>query len=543
MNPSNRPRSRHRILITTLSVFTAVLATARVASATCDVADYDDPTKGADRARAAIQAAIDACAASGDLDVYIPTGTYVLSQSPAGQWNLKVPSKLRLRGASQSGVVLQQANQTGGSVPVLFITGDDIHIEDMTLDGNKAQQTVEEHRHGTFAFTTNRLVIQNVTARNFTGDGFYFYNEANQSIVRNVIATGNVRNGLTFGGNSNGASVTGSQFIGNGVQQIDSEPVGTNTVNNITITDCTLDATGGSGAYVLTVSGPGSASRSTGWKVAGNTLNGGTLMVWVDNVLFANNTGINATPRPSVETQARVVNISIIGNNFHLTQPLLVANQAGILIAGSAADNMAEGVVIANNTVQIDDPNAFGVQATGVVSVRITNNRLRGAGVASAPYAGINVRAAVPTVDFRTAVIAGNTIANFGQFGISVDGNLDAKLLSLDVLDNIMDNDTTTPSMTIGIRLSDDANPAKQISMFGNQFLRGVSLPIYHYPQNAIVLIGGSPGINPIYSVIGTPEGQVAAPVGSLAIRRDGGSGTTYYVKQSGTGNTGWVAK
>jgi hypothetical protein len=290
------------------------------------------------------------------------------------------------------------------------------------------------------------------------------------------------------------------------------------------------------------VSGSGAASRSTGWKVAGNTLHGGTFMVWVDNVLFANNTGINATPRPAVEIQARVVNASIIGNNFHLTQPLGIS-KAGIMVDGTAADNEPEGVVIADNTLQIDDPSAFGVQVTGVVSVRITNNQLRSVGVASAPYAGINVRAAVPTVDFRTAVIAGNTITNFGQFGISVDGNLDAKLLSLAVLDNIMDNDTTTPSMTIGIRLSDDANPAKQISMFGNQFLRGVSLPIYHYPLNAIVLIGGSPGINPIYSVIGTPEGQVAAPIGSLAIRRDGGSGTTYYVKQSGTGNTGWVAK
>jgi hypothetical protein len=41
----------------------------------------------------------------------------------------------------------------------------------------------------------------------------------------------------------------------------------------------------------------------------------------------------------------------------------------------------------------------------------------------------------------------------------------------------------------------------------------------------------------------GTPEGAVAAPVGSLFTRTDGGASTTLYVKQSGTGNTGWVAK
>ena len=41
----------------------------------------------------------------------------------------------------------------------------------------------------------------------------------------------------------------------------------------------------------------------------------------------------------------------------------------------------------------------------------------------------------------------------------------------------------------------------------------------------------------------GTPEGVVTAPVGSTYHRRDGGALTSFYVKESGTGNTGWVAK
>lgn len=41
----------------------------------------------------------------------------------------------------------------------------------------------------------------------------------------------------------------------------------------------------------------------------------------------------------------------------------------------------------------------------------------------------------------------------------------------------------------------------------------------------------------------GSPEGVVTAPVGSLYTRTDGGAGSTLYVKESGTGNTGWVAK
>lgn len=40
-----------------------------------------------------------------------------------------------------------------------------------------------------------------------------------------------------------------------------------------------------------------------------------------------------------------------------------------------------------------------------------------------------------------------------------------------------------------------------------------------------------------------TPEGAVTAVVGSLFTRTDGGASTTLYVKESGSGNTGWVAK
>jgi hypothetical protein len=41
----------------------------------------------------------------------------------------------------------------------------------------------------------------------------------------------------------------------------------------------------------------------------------------------------------------------------------------------------------------------------------------------------------------------------------------------------------------------------------------------------------------------GTPEAKVTAPRGHIYLRRDGGAATTLYVKESGTGNTGWVGK
>ena len=40
----------------------------------------------------------------------------------------------------------------------------------------------------------------------------------------------------------------------------------------------------------------------------------------------------------------------------------------------------------------------------------------------------------------------------------------------------------------------------------------------------------------------GTPEGVKTAPVGSIFLRTNGAAGTSMYIKESGSGNTGWVA-
>jgi hypothetical protein len=46
-----------------------------------------------------------------------------------------------------------------------------------------------------------------------------------------------------------------------------------------------------------------------------------------------------------------------------------------------------------------------------------------------------------------------------------------------------------------------------------------------------------------IYYGNGSPEGRIPAKVGATYHRLDGGAGTSFYVKQSGTGPTGWAAK
>ena len=69
--------------------------------------------------------------------------------------------------------------------------------------------------------------------------------------------------------------------------------------------------------------------------------------------------------------------------------------------------------------------------------------------------------------------------------------------------------------------------------------------PVSHSQPVAYVNIDGSYEFaNGVKSMSGTgsPEGSVAAPVGSTWQRADGGVGTTLYTKTSGTGSSGWTA-
>ena len=55
-------------------------------------------------------------------------------------------------------------------------------------------------------------------------------------------------------------------------------------------------------------------------------------------------------------------------------------------------------------------------------------------------------------------------------------------------------------------------------------------------------LLRGTTGVK-FATGTGSPEGVVSGYPGSTYSRTDGGSGTCFYVKESGSGNTGWVAK
>jgi hypothetical protein len=89
---------------------------------------------------------------------------------------------------------------------------------------------------------------------------------------------------------------------------------------------------------------------------------------------------------------------------------------------------------------------------------------------------------------------------------------------------------SSTSYEAAGIRWSSNAAIFGPVKGSGGGSSRNAS---YHTTETGVNWSSGS----------GSPEGVVTAPVGSLYTRTDGGASTTLYVKESGTGNTGWIAK
>ncbi len=93
----------------------------------------------------------------------------------------------------------------------------------------------------------------------------------------------------------------------------------------------------------------------------------------------------------------------------------------------------------------------------------------------------------------------------------------------------------------LNIGLTGESNPRIAILSDRIKMGNGTNAPATVIDNNQAFI---PQGIGPkILAGSGTPEGAKSAPVGSIYLRSEGSAGTSLYVKESGTGNTGWVAK
>lgn len=89
----------------------------------------------------------------------------------------------------------------------------------------------------------------------------------------------------------------------------------------------------------------------------------------------------------------------------------------------------------------------------------------------------------------------------------------------------------------------DGSNAETIRDVIGAALLAGAGLAMTVNDPADTITVGLAAGRALPLTGTGTPEGAVTAGRGTMFLRTDGGAGTTLYIKESGTGNTGWVAK
>lgn len=397
-------------------------------------ADYGVRGDGVTDDREPLQAAIDAAAASptGGIVTMRP-GVFVIGQAGRAYHGILLPGGVTLRGEGPD-TILSQSLLVAPSVRLIKVTGRGNGLIGLTLDGNAPTMPANDHRAGVFAMDCDLLVMRSVSARNFTGDGFYFYNGAQDVAITDCEASWNTRNGITMGGAVEGMLIDRSRIFSNAAQQIDSEPGGDAMVRDVRIRDSVIDV-GDSGDWAITASGVAGANPGRGWEIRGNVINGGIFVVWADDVTIAGNRGRNPTDKPCVKIQRSSARARVLGND-------LVAERsvAAIDIEGTGGSG-PEDARIVGNRLTTRNVAGFGVRAAGAVSVTVAGNDIRGPGplVGSA---GVYVRATVEDRDFERATIVDNDVSNF-SVGVLTAGNGAARLVALEVRRNLF---TTVPT-------------------------------------------------------------------------------------------------
>ena len=417
-------------------------------SGSVSVTDFGAVCDGTANDQVAIQNALN----SGAAEVVIPLGTCVLEMAT-------IPAGVTLRGTNRDGSVLLQVAGARVAIRLLY-PGANSTVQDLTLDGNTAHQSVNEHRSGTFVANAAGVVVRRVTSRHFTGDGFYTYNHSDNFVYDDVLAENNDRNGITLGGGTTGGEIKSSTFRNNKFQQIDEEGAASFGEN---IHDNVIGP--GFGDFAAAISGESATARSADQQWHDNTILGGINVVWADRIQIQHNVITNSTPQPGIRLWRTTVDVTIYDNTITMTA--LSGQTAGIFAAGTGVGSSSTNAVIKHNTITVvSDPTAWGVRADGAVSVTVDDNTMKGAGVSSAGYSGVEVRATSGTEDFQLADIRNNWIANWGNFCVLASGNGTARLDVLDVSYNTCSD--TAGSMPIAYVLdSDGTHAAKDIRVAG----------------------------------------------------------------------------
>jgi parallel beta-helix repeat protein len=489
-----------------------------------NVKDYGAKGDGVTDDTAAIQAAFSAVGAGAT--VHFPDGVFVTSADltlPAGAI-LDGLGVLKAKAGFNGAVLRPQAGST---------------VRNITIDGNRANVTASSG----IALGGNSVTVEGVTVRACTVYGIVAFSQSGMRIVRNKV-TDTGQTGIFFAApsanysnvliesNEVDRSGEGAGVAGAGIQVIGL--LGSYHASDIRISlnrvvmpaNPTADTT-------PCIEHNGDVIRSS---IVGNSTSGGAMGISVGRGKFCT-VSANTVYRAKfyglelgASEHCVLSGNTIEGDGFTQRGIAISATSGGNIIHNTVQGNTVKGcttfafsaantpsyLTITGNTFLHSAAN-YCLVINGGSYVTITGNTFNGAGSCTKAIV-------LETTD--RATINGNTIHDFTQNSLFVWANSAVTLDHISFCGNVCLN----VGSDVATSLSGGATLAKlkvmgQVGSSGDRerldFVNDVSIRVN----------------------TAAPEGVWSAGVGSIFMRRNGGAGTTLYVKESGTGNTGWVAK
>jgi antitoxin component YwqK of YwqJK toxin-antitoxin module len=454
---------------------------------TFNVQDFGASANGVTDAYAAVQAALNAAGAAGGGTVYMPAGTYFLSNM------LVVPSNVTLEGAGPDTILLNPA----GAVPGVTVNGttwfatvgligaNNASVQNLTIDhftNGTTSDGVIMVPDGAGTKTTNSL-IEGVTVKGYNTHQYLIWNlEGVGNTIANNTIIGNVPAGAPT--EQEGIEIFGGQ--------------------NVAVTGNNISSTGSDGIYIVenqSAAGvPG--SNFSNILVQGNTVNGARsgIMVYADQtdsgVTIVDNQISNTLSKGIYVSSAATASLSgvLVENNT-----ISNASGFGIWTEGQGSTNWSD-VVLQNNIIS-----GVGLNYGTGIDVNSTNTTVDANTISGASYSGISVSGA------PDATVDGNTITNSGSLPLYVQiSNSPGATLQAN---NVVSSGAATPNaaITLGANILNAANPSTSIAVSFSVAVPGFTSANLVLPAGVIA--------SPLVSADGgeTWTGTLLAPPGEAA--------------------------
>lgn len=289
-----------------------------------------------------------------------------------------------------------------------------------------------------------------------------------------------------------------------------------------------------------------------GVEFVGNTCTGGAMLISCaasKNFTITGNVGIGqtfycievASISASICKDVTVTGNTIRGNGilgYAIGLQGTVAGCSGCVVSGNAisgvekygvfSNDVWDDLTITGNAVKYADASAaqygiylLGTAARPIEQVTIAGNMLHGGGVGEKAIYLLNV---------NSATVSGNVCPGWAENGVYLSVAATVTMDDIAIVGN-----TLTPGGANAIGKSVAGTMGNRVTASRNAGFRltnSLGSDILNYAADQFEAWG-----------TGTPEGFVTAAPGSVFRRTNGGAGQALYIKESGTGNTGWVAK